>query len=218
MKISKSILAFLCAFSIFLGMAYGQASGGEDSASSQTAISSQALPDESSLPIADTTAPSGTFSADASEGARSSTLWLFFRMLFALVVVAGCVYLVMNFFRKKMGGSVADDDTFLRKVAQVSVAPGKTVQIVTLLEKAYLIGVTDNSIDLLGEINDRELVDAMNLNADRRQERARARNFNDILSLFLNPKNPAASAGERKASSSISDFFKKQKEKFNNEG
>ena len=122
----------------------------------------------------------------------------------------------MNFMRRKMGGEQADDDTFLRKVAQVSVAPGKTVQIVTLLEKAYLIGVTDNSIDLLGEIKDKELVDAMNLNADRKQNVARARNFADILSLFLNPKNPSATEGERSASNSISDFFNKQKEKFKN--
>ena len=92
--------------------------------------------------------------------------------------------------RKKMNGDSADDDMFLRKVAQVTVAPGKTVQIVTLLEKAFLIGVTDSSIELLGEISDKELVDAMNLNADKKQNTARARNFNDVLSLFLNPKNP----------------------------
>ncbi len=202
MKFSKKIFAFLCAFSLFAGLAFAQAAA-------------QSLPDETTLLIEDSPA-AATNAAGALPQGGASTVWIFFRMIFVLIVVVACVYLVMSFMKKKLGGSVADDDTFLRKVAQVSVAPGKTVQIVTLLEHAYLIGVTDSSIDLLGEINDKELVDAMNLNADRNQNAARARNFSDVLSLFLNPKNPNATEGERKASSSIADFFKKQKEKLNN--
>ena len=173
------------------------------------------MPDESSLLIEDSPA-GGAAAAGALPSNGASTVWVFFRMIFVLIVVVACIYLVMSFMKKKLGGSVADDDTFLRKVAQVTIAPGKTVQIVTLLEHAYLIGVTDNSIDLLGEITDKELVDAMNLNADRNQSVARPRNFGEILSLFLNPKNPDATEGERNASKSISEFFNKQKEKFKN--
>ena len=204
MKFSKKIFAFLCAFSLFAGMAFAQA-----------AAQSQSLPDETTLLIEDSPA-AGAGAAGALPSSGASTLWVFFRMIFVLIVVVACIYLVMSFMKEKLGGSVADDDTFLRKVAQVTIAPGKTVQIVTLLEHAYLIGVTDNSIDLLGEITDKELVDAMNLNADKKQNAARARNFEEILSLFLNPKSSNATEGERKASSSITDFFKSQKEKFNN--
>ena len=215
MKVSKITLAFICAFSLFLSLASAQANSSQEQGASQSTINAgSALPDESTLPIGDAAASSSP--NGSSRTSSGSTLWVFFRMIFVLIVVVVCIYLVMNFMRRKMGGEQADDDTFLRKVAQVSVAPGKTVQIVTLLEKAYLIGVTDNSIDLLGEIKDKELVDAMNLNADRKQNVARARNFADILSLFLNPKNPSATEGERSASSSISDFFNKQKEKFKN--
>lgn len=214
LKVSKITLAFICAFSLFLGLARAQANSSNDSISSQSTINAgAALPDESTLAIGDA---SGTGAAALDRPRSGSTVWVFFRMIFVLIVVVVCIYLVMNFMRKKMGGGIADDDTFLRKVAQVTVSPGKTVQIVTLLERAYLIGVTDNSIDLLGEINDKELVDAMNLNADRNQSVARARNFSDVLSLFLNPKNPNANEGERNASKSITEFFNKQKEKFKN--
>jgi len=213
LKFSKVTLAFFCAFSLFLGLAYSQDNSSDGASVSQSTISAQSLPDETSLRIEDTAPSAGQTALDRP---RTSTAWVFFRMVFVLIVVVVCIYFVMNFMRKKMGGDVPDDDTFLRKVAQVSVAPGKTVQIVTLLEKAYLIGVTDNSIDLLGEIDDKELVDAMNLNADRNQNAARARNFSDVLSLFLNPKNPNATEGERNASKSISEFFNKQKEKFKN--
>lgn len=212
MKVSKITLAFLCAFSLFAGLAFGQANPSSDSVSSQSTIAAGALPDEASLPIGDAATPAGAQERPASH----STLWVFFRMIFVLIVVVVCIYLVMNFMRRKMGGGDPDDDMFLRKVAQVSVAPGKTVQIVTLLEKAYLIGVTDNSIGLLGEINDKELVDAMNLNADRKKNTAGPRNFGDVLSVFLNPKSSDATEGERNASKSISEFFNKQKEKFKN--
>ena len=204
MKFSKVLLAFVCAFSLISGFAFAQA---------------QNIPDESTIPILDSAAAQAgaASAAGATPSGGVSALWVFFKMIFALIAVVVCVYLVMNFIRKRMGGSAgSDDDMFLRKVAQVTIAPGKTVQIVTLLEHAYLIGVTDNSIDLLGEITDKELVDAMNLNADKKQNAARARNFEEILSLFLNPKNSGATEGERKASSSLSDFFKKQKEKLNN--
>ena len=202
MKFSKKTFAFLRAFSLFAGLALLQAAW------------AQALPDESTIPIGD--APALPNGAALPPATGASTVWIFFKMVFVLIAVVAVIYLALSFVRKKMsGGAAQDDDMFLRKVAQVSVAPGKTVQIVTLLEHAYLIGVTDSSIDLLGEITDKELVDAMNLNADRNQATARARNFGDILSVFLNPKNPGATEGERKASSSIDKFFSKQKEKFN---
>ena len=214
LKNYKFFFAFLCALSLFLGLAFAQDKSASDAASdSERAAVSQSLPDESTIPIADSSAVSDGQSFSRPSG--TSTVWVFFRMIFVLIVIVVLIYFVMNFMRKKMGGGDSDDDTFLRKVAQVTIAPGKSVQIVTLLEHAYLIGVTDNSIDLLGEISDKELVDAMNLNADRNQARARARNFNEILSLFLNPKSSGATEGERKASSSVSDFFSKQKERFN---
>ena len=220
MKAFKISLALFCALSLFASFAFGQdapSASGSQSAAAQTGVSAQAqaLPDESTLAIADTPAAAGPSAFGQPSGA--STVWVFFRMIFVLIVVVVCIYLVMSFMRRKLsGGGQVDDDTFLRKVAQISVAPGKSVQIVTLLERAYLIGVTDNSIDLLGEISDKELVDAMNLNADRNQAKTRARNFADILSLFLNPKNPNATEGERKASTSVADFFKTQKEKLSN--
>lgn len=202
LKFSKKTFAFLRVFSLFAGLALLQTAW------------AQALPDESTIPIGD--APALANGAALPQATGASTVWIFFKMVFVLIAVVAVIYLALSFVRKKMsGGAAQDDDMFLRKVAQVSVAPGKTVQIVTLLEHAYLIGVTDSSIDLLGEITDKELVDAMNLNADRNQATARARNFGDILSVFLNPKNPGATEGERKASSSIDKFFSKQKEKFN---
>ena len=213
---SKKKFALLCAFSLFCFSAFSQNSQDEASLSAQTQeISSSSIPDESTLRIGG--ASQGNQPSEvASQNRGGSTVWVFFRMVFVLIVVVVCIYFVMNFMKKKMDGGINEDDMFLRKVAAISIAPGKSVQIVTLLEHAYLLGVTENSIDLLGEITDKELVDAMNLNADRNENNARARNFGDILSVFLNPKN-ARTAGQKEPGAKISEFFETQRKKLSSE-
>lgn len=220
LNFSKKKFALLCAFSLFCFFAFSQDSQGGSAPSSQihsSENSANQLPDESTLRIGGADGSTSIYvSENSPQNVGGSTVWVFFRMVFVLIVVVICIYFVMNFMKKKMGGAITEDDTFLRKVAAISIAPGKSVQIVTLLEHAYLLGVTDSSIDLLGEITDKELVDAMNLNADRNENNARARNFSDILSTFLNPKN-AQSSGQKKTDAKISEFFEAQRKKLGSE-
>lgn len=219
MIFSKKKFALLCAFSLLCVFAFSQDSRDETNLSMQTQgdeISAPSIPDESTLRIGGVSSSENSSSEGASQNRGGSTIWVFLRMVFVLIVVVICIYFVMNFMKKKMGGGITEDDIFLRKVAAISIAPGKSVQIVTLLEHAYLLGVTENSIDLLGEITDKELVDAMNLNADRNENNARARNFSDVLSIFLNPKN-AQSAGQKKSDANISEFFEAQRKKLGSE-
>ncbi|MGI0529812.1 flagellar biosynthetic protein FliO [Treponema socranskii] len=139
-----------------------------------------AVVDESSLPIADP-----ALSPSATER-PSSTLWLFIRMILVLAVVVACVYAVVYLMKRSMNKDVGEGDQFLRVVSSVSLAPGKSVHVVSLLDdKAYLIGVTDNAVNLIGEVTDKETIHAMNLYADTRQNVRRPRNFGDILSIFM---------------------------------
>jgi flagellar protein FliO/FliZ len=87
---------------------------------------------------------------------------------------------------------------FLRQTALLTVSPGKSVQVITLGEEAYLIGVADNGITLLGKISDKDLIDAMNLNAEKNRAGQEIRNFSSLLSVFMGknqqkPKGPRAS-------------------------
>jgi len=106
-------------------------------------------------------------SADASSSSLSSnasTVWLFARMILVLVLVIACIYGIVWLLKKSLRPG-AENDPYLKKTASITLAPGKTVQIVTLQDKAYLLGVSDSSITLISEIEDKELIDAMNLNA-----------------------------------------------------
>jgi len=138
----------------------------------------EASVDESTLPI---NTPANTPSA----ASRGATVWLFVRMILVLAVVIACIYGVL-WFMKRNTGTAKNTDQFLRVVSSVTLSPGKSVQIVSLLdEKAYIIGVTDSAVNLIGEVTDKETIDAMNLYADRQSGTKKPRNFTDILSIFM---------------------------------
>lgn len=144
---------------------------------------------------------------------NSSGFALFFKMIFSLLVVIALAYGVVRFF-KKTGGIADTDDPFLRKVAQISLGTGKTVQIVTLLENAYILGVTDNNVNLISKIEDKELVESLNLFADKNQNTSKPKTFADVLDIFLargeKTKNAFSSSAKH-----ASDILKNQRDRFN---
>lgn len=116
-----------------------------------------------------------------------STVGLLIRMILVLVIVIGLIYGVLWFIKKKTN-VVKNEDDFLRRVSYINIAPGKTVEVITLIDKAYLIGVTEDNITLLGEIDDKELINAMNINADKNQNIKKPLNFSEVLELFTKSK------------------------------
>ncbi len=142
-----------------------------------------------------------------------SSVWVFIRMLLVLAIVIALIYLIFKVL-KKNSVIPSDDDKFLRRVASVSVGQGKSVQIVTLIDSAYLIGVSDNSVNLISKVEDKKLIDAMNLYADKQGMNSKPKNFSDVLDLFMpaGRKKPDATF-EDGASKQILDSLKKQSQR-----
>ena len=177
---SKHIRTVLVACVLCMHALYAQESPRIDES---THIEAQEQPlqiDESSIAIQQSDMPG------VGETSGASTLWLFVRMILVLAVVIACVYAVVWLMRRSMAKRIVNDDSFLRVVSQVHLSPGKSVHIVTLLdEKAYVLGVTDNAITVVGEITNKETIDALNLNADKRASMGKTRTFSDMLSIFM---------------------------------
>ena len=149
-----------------------------------------------------------------SEYKGNSTLGTFVRMIVVLIIVVMLIYGVLWFVKKKTNVVKTDDD-YLRRVAYINIAPGKTVEVVTLIDKAYLIGVTEDNITLLGEIDNKELIQAMNLNADKKANTKKPVNFAEVLDLFLvknKNKSPSFSEAEKKVDSLFNVSQKPDKE------
>ncbi len=155
---------------------------------------------------------------DVNQVKRPNTFLMFLRMVLVLAIVVACIYLVMNFMKKSVTGDSDTDDVYLRKVAQLTLSPGKTVQIVTLLDKGYMLGVSDSSVNLITEITDKELVDAMNLSADKAEKSRKARNFGEVLEMFMPSKSSHTTSATQtniysEASDDVKEFVKEQRKR-----
>ena len=164
---------------------------------------------EETFPSDDASAENAIPFGEAADGqqersSRFGTFFLFLRMIIVLGIVVACIYAVMWFMKKSIRGDSAADDPFLRKVSSVDLAVGKSVQVVTLLDHAYIVGVSD-----------KELVDAMNLYADEHQNVKKPRTFSDILDIFM-PNGPKDNGGILSGSQAkVSELLKRQHDRLN---
>ena len=123
--------------------------------------------------------------ANAAAGYKApSTAKLVIKMIVALVLVVAALYGIMWFFKKKNNPAQSDDD-FLRRVSSLNLSPGKSVEIVTLVDRGFILGVTDSNINLIAEITDKEMISALNLNFDKKQNTKKPMNFSDVLDMFM---------------------------------
>lgn len=203
-----SIILVLCFCASFLSAQSADAQ--KAIVPNQTQSGKQSVVSESDLPIA--AAPE----TEVRNPSARQTVWLFMRMILVLAFVIAAIYALI-FFLKKNANKALASDPFLRVVSNVPISQGKSVAVVTLLdEKAYIIGVSDDNINLIGEIENKETIDAMNLHADKNARTERPRNFNDILSLFMpnGPKEKNIFTGTAEKTTSI---LKKKRSRLHNE-
>ncbi len=137
---------------------------------------------EETIIISDDAVSENSTTAQTYKG--PSTVGMFVRMIVVLIIVVGLIYGVFWFIKKKTN-IVKTDDEYLRRAAYINIAPGKSVEVITLIDKAYLIGVTEDNITMLGEIDDKELISAMNLSADKKNNTKKPATFADVLDMFL---------------------------------
>ncbi len=139
----------------------------------------------------------------------SSGVWIFIRMILVLALIIFLIWFIFKMIKKSASGK-NEEDPFLRKVASITLSPGKSVQIVTLIDKAFVLGVSDNGVNLLSNIDDVQLINALNLYADKTQSTQKPKNFGEILGLFMGKKSESQNqkSQSKKSSASFSDFMK----------
>ena len=120
---------------------------------SQSSSVESSVLDESQILLGETNPESQITFSDDEGNLEKSSVWLFVRMILVLILVIVAIYALMKFFKKK-STEVKSSDDFLRSVSSLSFGPGKSVEIVTLIDKAYVLGVTEKSINLIAEIDD----------------------------------------------------------------
>lgn len=152
----------------------------------------------------------------STEGS-SSTFSLLLRMIIFLAIVILAIWLVFRFMKKNMAVP-ENDDIFMRIVSSVNISPTKSVKIVTLTDKyAFMVGVSEDSVSLISQIDDIELIQAMNLYSDKQKKTNKPKTFADILDIFM-PGGPRDNSGTLSGTKQkITDLLEKQRSKFNGE-
>ena len=135
------------------------------------------------------------------EQRSTNTAWLFVRMILVLLVVIGCIYAVF-YFVKKTTNLTNETDAFLKKGASIPLSPGKSVQVVTLQNHCYILGVSDSSVQLISELDDKDLIDAMNLEADKESSGS----VKDFASLLASAMGLKKKTFEESVSSSVENM------------
>ncbi len=178
--------------------------------SADGAVSGAQAADETAIYLdADAPLPS------AKQEKGPSSVWILFRVVLVLAIVCAAIYGVVWLLKKTTVVNAANDP-YLKSVSSITLAPNKTVQVVTIGTKGYLIGVTDQAINLIAEVDDRELLDAMNLAQDKKAAAPQA-TFSSILSQFLpGAKEKESDTREREAPMpqfSSADVIRRQRER-----
>lgn len=162
---------FLCTLCVF-----AQSTTDVVSETSQTVASSK---EQESLMVIST-------NEEVAQQRSTNTGWLFFRMILVLLVVVACIYAVF-YFVKKSTNPTNETDPFLKKVASITLSPGKSVQVITLQDHCYILGVSDSNVQLISELDDKDLIDAMNLEADK-ESSGSVKDFASILATAMGLK------------------------------
>lgn len=82
---------------------------------------------------------------------------LFFRLIFSLVFIVGIALLTMKILKKNM--KVLSAGTNIKVLDQYSFSMNKGVYITQIAGKTYVLGITDNNINLITEITDQDTID-----------------------------------------------------------
>jgi flagellar protein FliO/FliZ len=111
------------------------------------------------------------------------SMWIIIRMILVLALVAVAIYGIVFLF-KRAAKQTPDNDPFLKVLANTHLGLNRYVQIVSVGNKAWLVGTSEGGVNLISEIEDKEIIDAMLLEDSRKSALAATGRFPDFSSLL----------------------------------
>jgi flagellar protein FliO/FliZ len=90
-----------------------------------------------------------------------------FKVVLTLALSAAAIYGVV-FFLKRVSRKGEVRDPFLKVLAAAPLTPGRNVHIVAAGSRAWLVGASEGGVNLISEIEDKDLLNAMFLEDSKR--------------------------------------------------
>jgi flagellar protein FliO/FliZ len=114
------------------------------------------------------------FSLDEEGGAsniQGPSIWSVIQMLLTLALVAAAIYGIVFLIRKSSKQTV-NKDPFLKLLASAHLGSNRYAHIVSVGSRAWILGSSDGGVNLIGEIDDKDVINAMLLEDSRKSAQA----------------------------------------------
>jgi flagellar protein FliO/FliZ len=93
------------------------------------------------------------------------------RVLLTLVLAAAAIYGLVYLIKRFSRGNTTKDP-FLKVIASVPLATNRNAHIISAGSRAWLVGASENGVNLIAEIEDKDLLNAMLLEDSRKSATA----------------------------------------------
>ncbi|ULQ59801.1 flagellar biosynthetic protein FliO [Brucepastera parasyntrophica] len=157
-----------------------------------------------------------TIPPEAVNSSASSGIGVLWRIVIILLLLCLAIYGIVRFLKKHTAINAANDP-YLQSVASLLLSPNKSVQVITIGSQAFLVGVTEHNISLISEITDKDLIDAMNLDADKKTENPPGTGFSAVIQSFM-PKKAKPKDENPFSAQETADFIRKQRNRLQGGG
>lgn len=132
----------------------------------------------------------------------------FVRMVVVLAAVLGAIYLLFRLIKRSSRASLGNGDG-IALLGSRSLGGSRNLHLVQVGGGVYLIGATDQTLNLIAQITDRDSIDALTPN--HAQPRPAGRRFADLLADI--GAAPAAAPGGAATTAAAADFLQRQQER-----
>ena len=111
------------------------------------------------------------------------SIWDAFRMILILGLAAAAIYGVVYFIKRSSKPAVAADP-FLKILASAHLGSNRYAHIISAGGKAWLLGSSDGGVNLIGEVDDKDTINAMLLEESRKSTEENKSRFPDFMSIL----------------------------------
>jgi len=110
-------------------------------------------------------------------------IWTIVRMVLVLALAAAAVYGIVFIF-KRSTRQAPNNDPYLKILANVHLGSSRYAHIISVGSRAWLVGSGENGVNLISEIEDKEIIDSMLLDESRKIADTRQSRFPDFSALL----------------------------------
>ena len=142
---------------------------------------------------------------------RQSPNFGFFQITFILIILGIIGYFAYKYVSKRKTAQMEAAE-YISVLATSPLTANKHLQVVQIFDNIYILGIGDNSISLIKEVTDKNLINQIR---DEAKNRLPSLTFKEQLLKFVNKLKPGGSIKKDPEEEALS-FFKEQREKLNN--